>query len=95
MSRWPRRTLTDAAGCSRRGPFDLVVIADGARSHLFAADGPRKRVAHYPWGALWFVGQDPGLAAGAVLRQVLRGTQRMIGLLPTGLGPGAGARCRW
>ncbi len=85
-----RRVLTDAAG-GERGPFDLVVIADGARSHLFAADGPRKRVGHYPWGALWFVGQDPGLTAGAVLRQVLRGTQRMIGLLPTGLGPGAGA----
>ncbi len=84
-----RRTLTDAAG-EERGPFDLVVIADGARSHLQAADGPRKRVRHYPWGALWFVGHDVAPEPGGVLRQVVRGTQRMVGLLPTGLGPGDG-----
>jgi 2-polyprenyl-6-methoxyphenol hydroxylase-like FAD-dependent oxidoreductase len=82
-----KRALTDAAG-GDRGAYDLVVVADGARSHLLAEDGPRKRVAHYPWGALWFVGRDPEAESGAVLRQVVRSTQRMIGLLPTGLGPG-------
>jgi 2-polyprenyl-6-methoxyphenol hydroxylase-like FAD-dependent oxidoreductase len=86
-ARGGKRTLTDAQG-EERGPFDLVIIADGARSQLVAADGPRKRVAHYPWGALWFVGHDEGNENGAVLRQVVRSTQRMIGLLPTGLGPG-------
>ena len=89
-ARGGRRTLTDGAG-EERGPYDSVIIADGARSHLAAADGPRKHVRHYPWGALWFVGHDVGSAEAGVLRQVLRGTQRMIGLLPTGLGPGAGA----
>ncbi|APR87307.1 Oxidoreductase [Minicystis rosea] len=80
-----KRTLTDAHG-ETRGPYDLVVIADGARSHLAAEDGPQKRVAHYPWGALWFVGRDA--EGSSTLRQVVRSTQRMVGLLPTGLGPG-------
>jgi 2-polyprenyl-6-methoxyphenol hydroxylase-like FAD-dependent oxidoreductase len=80
-----KRTLVDAHG-DERGPYDLVVVADGARSHLLAEDGPAKRVAHYPWGALWFVGHDE--EGGAVLRQVVRSTTRMIGLLPTGKGPG-------
>jgi len=84
-ARGGKRTLTDARG-EERGPYDLVVVADGARSHLVAEDGPQKRVAHYPWGALWFVGHDD--EQGAVLRQVVRSTARMIGLLPTGKGPG-------
>lgn len=82
-----RRALTDGEG-QAHGPYDLVVLADGARSQLAAADGPPRRVAHYPWGALWFVGRDPEPAQAGVLSQVVRGTRRMIGLLPTGLGPG-------
>jgi 2-polyprenyl-6-methoxyphenol hydroxylase-like FAD-dependent oxidoreductase len=85
-----RRVLTDITG-AERGPYDLVIVADGARSTLSAPDGPHKRVRHYPWGALWFVGEDATSECAGVLRQVLRGTQRMIGLLPTGLGPGAAA----
>jgi 2-polyprenyl-6-methoxyphenol hydroxylase-like FAD-dependent oxidoreductase len=82
-----RRALVDDRGL-RHGPYDLVVIADGARSALHADDGPTKHVAHYPYGALWFVGPDPEGARTGVLRQFVRGTERMIGLLPTGLGPG-------
>ncbi len=86
-ARGHKRLLTDSSG-EARGPFDLVVVADGARSHLAARDGPRKRVAHYPWGALWFVGHDEAQDNGPILRQVVRSTGTMIGLLPTGLGPG-------
>jgi 2-polyprenyl-6-methoxyphenol hydroxylase-like FAD-dependent oxidoreductase len=85
-ARGGKRVLGGAGG-EACGDYDLVIIADGARSQLVAEDGPRKRVAHYPWGALWFVGHDPG--GSAVLHQVVRSTRRMIGLLPTGLGPGS------
>ena len=44
---------------SERGPFDLIVIADGAVSELRTSAGTTKRDAQYPWGALWFVADDP------------------------------------
>ncbi len=40
------------------GPFDLVVIADGARSSLRAQICAPSRDRPYPWGALWFVGRS-------------------------------------
>jgi 2-polyprenyl-6-methoxyphenol hydroxylase-like FAD-dependent oxidoreductase len=50
-----------------------------------------KQVTPYPWGALWFIGRDhEGRHAGA-LRQRVRGAKEMVGLLPTGLGPGDSA----
>ena len=76
------RTLRDAEGRTQ-GAYDLVVLADGARSHL------RDSLAHltysvtpYPWGALWFIGKCTTPAAE--LRQFVEGTARMIGMLPTG-----------
>jgi 2-polyprenyl-6-methoxyphenol hydroxylase-like FAD-dependent oxidoreductase len=74
----------------RLGPHTLCVVADGARSHLRDDTTIRKRVRAYPWGALWFVAEDPEGRYRGALRQVVRGTQQMIGLLPTGLGPGEG-----
>jgi 2-polyprenyl-6-methoxyphenol hydroxylase-like FAD-dependent oxidoreductase len=41
----------------------------------------------YPWGALWFVARDPEGRFTGRLHQTVRGTRRMLGLLPTGLGP--------
>jgi 2-polyprenyl-6-methoxyphenol hydroxylase-like FAD-dependent oxidoreductase len=82
-----RHQIVDSAG-TRHGPFDLVVVADGAVSELRgAARGARDRA--YPWGALWFVADDPDATWGrrAELYQVVRGTARMYGALPTGLGP--------
>jgi len=72
------------------GPHALCIVADGARSHLRDDTSIRKRIRPYPWGALWFVGEDVGDVGKGELAQVVRGTRRMIGLLPTGLGPGEG-----
>lgn len=75
----------------RHGPHELVVVADGARSQLRDDTGTSKRIAPYPWGALWFVGKDlrdrddPSVHT---LHQVVDGNQRFLGLLPTGHGPG-------
>jgi 2-polyprenyl-6-methoxyphenol hydroxylase-like FAD-dependent oxidoreductase len=74
----------------RLGPHALCVVADGARSHLRDDTSIRKSIHPYPWGALWFVGEDPGGKYTGELAQIVRGTQRMVGLLPTGLGPGEG-----
>jgi 2-polyprenyl-6-methoxyphenol hydroxylase-like FAD-dependent oxidoreductase len=75
----------------RHGPHELVVVADGARSQLRDDTGTSKRVAPYPWGALWYVGRDTRdarAAATRTLHQVVDGNQRFLGLLPTGHAPG-------
>ncbi|MBX3271782.1 MAG: FAD-dependent monooxygenase [Sandaracinaceae bacterium] len=82
----PRRFLVEKSG-AERGPFDLVVVADGARSQL-RDDAPlTHREARYPWGALWFIADDPTGVFGGTLFQVVRSTTEMLGLLPSGLGP--------
>lgn len=83
-------TLVDAAG-GRHGPFDLVVICDGARSKLRDDTGLRHSVKSYPFGALWFVADDREQHFKDVLFQIVNGPKRLLGLLPTGLGPGSGA----
>ncbi len=81
-----RVLVTDAA--ERIGPFELVVVCDGARSHVRdAMHDVAKRVERYPWGALWFVGSDREGQYEGVLHQKVRGTRAMVGMLPTGLGP--------
>jgi 2-polyprenyl-6-methoxyphenol hydroxylase-like FAD-dependent oxidoreductase len=79
-------TLHDARGTAH-GPFDLLVVADGARSHLREILPLAKSVRPYEWGALWFIGTDLGGSSSGTLRQYVRGTRRLIGMLPTGLGP--------
>ncbi len=81
-----RRVVVDPAG-EARGTHDLVVVADGARSQLRDDAGLTRRATQYPWGALWFIGEDPDGAFDGTLRQTLRGTREMLGLLPSGLGP--------
>ncbi len=71
----------------RFGPHDLVIVADGARSQLRDDVAVVTREREYPWGALWFVADDPDGAFQDRLFQVVDGTGVMIGLLPTGLGP--------
>jgi 2-polyprenyl-6-methoxyphenol hydroxylase-like FAD-dependent oxidoreductase len=75
----------------RFGPHELCVVADGAKSHLRDDTSIRKTIRPYPWGALWFVADDPTGQFRGELAQVVRGTQRMVGLLPTGFGPGNGS----
>jgi 2-polyprenyl-6-methoxyphenol hydroxylase-like FAD-dependent oxidoreductase len=63
--------------------FDLVVLADGARSQLRdSLFHMTTSVRPYPWGALWFIGKST--AQSRELRQFVEGTARMIGVLPTG-----------
>lgn len=85
----PERTRVIGADGVELGDFDLVLVADGARSRLREArDTARARP--YPWGALWFVGEDPEERFAGTLSQLCDGTERMLGFLPTGLGPGHG-----
>jgi 2-polyprenyl-6-methoxyphenol hydroxylase-like FAD-dependent oxidoreductase len=72
------------------GEHDLVVIADGARSRLRAASRIPHSARPYPYGALWFVGRDEDDCFRGALSQVCEGTERMLGFLPTGFGPGIG-----
>ena len=81
-----RPVLVEESG-ERHGPWDMVVIADGARSRLRSAIGQPKRDVAYPWGALWFVADDPEGTFRDELHQVVHGTRRFLGLLPTGRGP--------
>jgi len=76
---------------TRYGPHELIVIADGARSRMRDDTSLTATVREYPWGALWFVAPDPERRFHGRLHQVVRGTRRMLGFLPTGLGPGADA----
>jgi len=80
------RALLDANG-RVAGEHQLIVIADGARSHARDVTALRTAARPYPWGALWFVARDPSMRFGERLFQVVDGPRRMLGLLPTGLGP--------
>lgn len=88
---------TDAAGRTLLGPrgevlgtHELVVVADGARSRLRDDTRLGKRIIDYRYGALWFVAVDAEQRYARKLHQVVEGTHTMLGLLPTGLGPGEG-----
>lgn len=85
-----KRYVVDSEGVEL-GPHDLIVVADGARSHLRDGASQHKSVTPYPWGALWFIGKDPENLFAGELHQIVEGPQRMLGFLPTGLGPGEGA----
>ena len=80
-----RATVVDKAG-GRHGPFDLLVVADGAHSGLRERLMPQARAPLYPWGCIWATVPDTGkvATAPAMLQQRLRGTTTMMGLLPVG-----------
>lgn len=73
---------TGSAGA--RGPFDLVVVADGARSHLRRRLGLATKDVGYPYAALWSIVPDPAGLARDVLTQTYDGTRVTLGFLPTG-----------
>jgi 2-polyprenyl-6-methoxyphenol hydroxylase-like FAD-dependent oxidoreductase len=79
--------LTDATG-ARHGPFGLVVGADGSASALRAQSGLVRWSHDYAYGALWTVGHSSEVRGE--LRQVVRGTRDLLGLLPLG-----GGRCNF
>ena len=78
-----RVCLVDHADRSH-GPYDLVIVAAGARSSLRDQYHSSASSRQYPWGALWFVGRDERNQFGRELYQVVNGTRQMVGFLPTG-----------
>lgn len=67
----------------RHGPFDLLVVADGANSALRPRVFPRARAPVYPWGCAWATVPDTqAFGAQGLLRQRFSGTTAMMGLLP-------------
>ncbi|TYT25585.1 FAD-dependent monooxygenase [Luteimonas viscosa] len=81
------RTLCDDTG-ARHGPYDLVVVADGAGSLLRSRLGRVRLDQPYPWGALWCLLPASGWPHLRQLRQRYVAARRMIGLLPVGTRPG-------
>ena len=77
------RFLTSKEG-EREGPFDLVVVCDGARSGLREQAGFSARVDRYPWGALWFIGKRTPEFEPDCLWQSVGTTRELCGFLPTG-----------
>ncbi|CAN5913744.1 NAD(P)/FAD-dependent oxidoreductase [soil metagenome] len=71
----------------RHGPFDLIVVADGAHSALRARLMPTAHAPVYHWGCFWTTVPDvAGLGDGGLLRQRVHGSAIMMGLLPVGQG---------
>jgi 2-polyprenyl-6-methoxyphenol hydroxylase-like FAD-dependent oxidoreductase len=66
------------------GVYDLLIIADGARSTLRTSCPHVRRATRYPWGAFWFVADDRDGSFSNTLFQVYRDTRGMIGFLPSG-----------
>lgn len=69
---------------SKEGPFDLVLLCDGAGSALRDQTGIATRVDRYPWGALWFIGKRTPEFADDCLWQCVGSTRELCGFLPTG-----------
>lgn len=78
-----RPSLRDGSGTTH-GPFDLLLICDGAHSTLRDQSGVPARVSRYPWGALWFIGQRTPEFDPWVLWQCVGNTRELTGFLPTG-----------
>jgi 2-polyprenyl-6-methoxyphenol hydroxylase-like FAD-dependent oxidoreductase len=64
--------------------FDLLIVADGARSKLRDLAGTRGINRGYPWGAHWFIGTNDGVFPENELYQVVHGTRKLGGFLATG-----------
>lgn len=66
------------------GGFDLLIVADGARSALRGKLGFHGIDRGYPWGAHWFIGENHGVFPESELYQIVHGTRRLLGFLATG-----------
>ena len=75
---------SDPADGNECDGFDLLVVADGARSKLRDLVGTRGVNRGYPWGAHWFIGTNDGVFPENELYQVVHGTRKLAGFLATG-----------
>jgi 2-polyprenyl-6-methoxyphenol hydroxylase-like FAD-dependent oxidoreductase len=80
-------TLATADG-RKAGPFDLVLVCDGAHSQLREAIAPQHRAVVYDWGCFWTTLPDPERRFAGLLHQRFRGNRHMVGVLPVGIAPG-------
>ena len=64
--------------------FDLLIIADGARSAMRQALLGNGYDRGYGWGAHWFIGKNNRVFPSADLHQIVNGTRELAGFLPTG-----------
>jgi 2-polyprenyl-6-methoxyphenol hydroxylase-like FAD-dependent oxidoreductase len=80
------RRLTDDTGVLH-GPYDLVVVANGAASKLRDVMGVHRLNRPYPWGALWCLLPQGDWPHVVDLRQRYRAASKMMGLLPVGSRP--------
>jgi FAD-dependent urate hydroxylase len=76
--------ILDFSDGRRESGFDLLIVADGARSSLRAKLGWPGSDHGYPWGAHWFIGENSGSFPEHDLHQVVRGTKKLAGFLATG-----------
>jgi 2-polyprenyl-6-methoxyphenol hydroxylase-like FAD-dependent oxidoreductase len=82
-----RGTYTTSDGRAH-GPFDLVVVANGAHSSLRAVLGDQlRRDVLYPWGAIWCLADAAGSGFHHDLEQRYRRAREMCGVLPVGTLP--------
>lgn len=79
-SRWILKSVTG----DECGKFDLLIVADGARSKFRDHAGIGSVDRGYSWGAHWFIGQNNGVFPEDELHQVVQGTRRLGGFLATG-----------
>jgi len=64
--------------------FDLLIVADGARSAMRRALLGEGYDRGYGWGAHWFIGKNNGVFPSGDLHQLVHGTRLLAGFLPTG-----------
>ncbi len=64
--------------------FDLLLVADGARSAMRRALLGEGYDRGYGWGAHWFIGKNNGVFPEDTLHQLVNGTRQLAGFLPTG-----------
>lgn len=63
--------------------FDLVLVANGARSHL--RPEPWVKINQpYPWGAKWIIVPECQQLDPQILHQFYDGSKTMMGIMPTG-----------
>lgn len=83
-TRRDNRWTVESSKGERCDGFDLLIVADGARSTLRNLVGCRSVNRGYPWGAHWFIGENRGVFAENELHQLVRGTRKLGGFLAMG-----------
>lgn len=83
-----RDTTIATADSRAAGPFDLVLVCDGAHSRLRDGLAPKHRATVYAWGCFWATLPDPDRRFTGLLHQRFRGNRHMAGVLPVGVAPG-------